>query len=291
MRFSFIIPTLGRKAELERCLASVDRQPGDYEVIVMDQNPAEFGLAEVCAGHRNIRHVLSPIKGLSVNRNLALKLASGDWIIFADDDCVLDVDYLDVARKALSGLDGGASIFFTDVRNLEDGEFYTFPLGEKDRVLGFGNFNKIPSIGFIFSRKAAEDLHGFDEVLGLGAKYGSGEDTDMLLRALGQGIPVLRLPGCSIFHPRMIKGRNLDRCRNYAKGYGALFAKHLLIQPWSRKPTILRTWVWILFRNAGGIAINIVSPGKFRYYWTSLSYKAIGFFVYLREDSRAARGI
>lgn len=285
MKFSFIIPTLGRKAELERFLRSLDSQQGEYEAVVMDQNPADFGLAEVCARHKRVRHVSSAIKGLSVNRNIALRMVDGDWIVFADDDCVLAEDYLSRAREQLAEADPGSRLYFLEVRNLEDGEFYTFPLTEADKELGYGNFNKIPSIGFVFSRQAAEALGGFDESLGIGAKYGSGEDTDILLRALGRGFPVNRLYGCSIFHPRMTRGTNLDRCRKYALGYGALFAKHLLVQPWARKPWILRTWLVILIRNIGGIALNLGRPRKFIYYSNSLAFKALGYAHYLLRDA------
>lgn len=296
MRISIIIPTLGRREDLERCLAALDGQAGDFEVLVMDQNGPEFGLEAVCAPHRNVTHVLSPVLGLSVNRNLAFARSTGEWILYADDDCVLAPEYL---ARAARGLEAGAGrgtssrqIFFTEVRNLEDGAYYTFPLTDDDQTLGYGNFKKIPSIGFIFSRAAVEALRGFDECLGLGARYGSGEDTDILLRALGMGIPVRRLPGCVILHPRQKKSAaSLDRCRKYALGYGALFAKHILIQPWRRKPRIIASWMWILASNVGGIVLNLFDGARREYYWNSLVFKGIGYVRYLlRETPGAAAG-
>lgn len=281
MKFSLIIPTLGRKVELSRCLDSIGEQKAEYEVIVMDQNPPGFGLRELCEGRRDVRHFSSDILGLSVNRNIALELATGDWIIFADDDCVLADDFLVKVGASISKDAGSAGIYFTDVRNLEDGDYYTFKLTEADDRLGYGNFKKIPSIGFIFSRETMRKLGGFDVLLGVGAKFGSGEDTDILLRALSMGISARRIRGCSIFHPRMSRAANLDRGKKYALGYGALFAKHLLIQPWKRKPQMALAWLALLARNVGGIVLNVWRPRKAKFYGQTLAYKLLGYSTYL----------
>jgi glycosyltransferase involved in cell wall biosynthesis len=290
MKFTLIIATLGRKTELKRCLDSIEKQDAEYEVIVMDQNPPEFGIQEICNGRKGMRYFHSSILGLSINRNKAIVHSTGHWTIFADDDCVLGDTFLAKAKSILEMERTSESIFFTDVRNLEDGRFYTFELTEKDNKINYGNFRKIPSIGFIFSKDALIKLGGFDERLGVGAKYGSGEDTDILLRALRFEIPVARLSGCSIFHPRMSKAKNLNRGKNYAMGYGALFAKQILVQPWTIKIKLGIEWCTILSRNLGAILIFAWNPGKSRYYAYSLFYKLKGFSSFLLFDSRRGNG-
>jgi hypothetical protein len=79
----------------------------------------------------------------------------------------------------------------------------------------------------------------------------------------------------------MSKAANLDRGRKYALGYGALFAKHLLVQPWRRKPQMAFAWLALVARNLGGVLLNVGRPGKLKYYSQTLAYKLLGYSTYL----------
>ena len=91
--FSIVIPTYNRALLLKRCLESVIAQTYDkWEAIVVD-NFSEDNTEEVVKSFNDerIKYVKNHNYGIiSVSRNKALDLASGDWISFLDsDDCWL----------------------------------------------------------------------------------------------------------------------------------------------------------------------------------------------------------
>ena len=91
MRFSLIVGTVERPAELEGLLESLAAQTcRDFEVIVADQGAGE-GMAALCrrfAERIDLRRLPMRERGLSRARNAALREASGDVLAFPDDDCV-----------------------------------------------------------------------------------------------------------------------------------------------------------------------------------------------------------
>jgi hypothetical protein len=104
----------------------------------------------------------------------------------------------------------------------------------------------------------------------------------MILRILRTGAIVKRMRGCNIYHPRRKKDRSagLDRCRKYALGCGALYAKHLALQPWRRKPGIFAVYARMLGYSLGGMTLNLARPGRAYYYLNSLWYKLQGSLEY-----------
>lgn len=101
-KFSIIIPTLNRSADLRRLLDSVFQQSLlPFEVIVIDQSSndetsqliAELEPMGLSLGFSLVfRHLPEP--GLTRARNVGLTCGTGDYAIFLDDDVVLDSDYL-----------------------------------------------------------------------------------------------------------------------------------------------------------------------------------------------------
>src|SRR5271166_2242893 len=85
---SLIIATLGRVTELDRLLASLDRQTyKDFEVIVVDQN-LDDRLLPLLREHKRLSiHRLRSSAGLSRARNAGMRAAKGDIFCFPDDDC------------------------------------------------------------------------------------------------------------------------------------------------------------------------------------------------------------
>jgi GT2 family glycosyltransferase len=94
MRFSVVIPTLGRSSlgETLKSLAACDPPP--FEVVVVDGDPGHAGEAVVGelsgrAESPRFRYEASP-RGASVQRNRGLVVAAGEVVLFMDDDAVAD---------------------------------------------------------------------------------------------------------------------------------------------------------------------------------------------------------
>jgi glycosyltransferase involved in cell wall biosynthesis len=88
--FSIIIPTIGRISALKHTLACLRQQEySEYEVIVVDQtNDNEHLLwrADNSVAAREFRYLRQTEPNASAARNLGIRTARGDVLIFLDDD-------------------------------------------------------------------------------------------------------------------------------------------------------------------------------------------------------------
>src|SRR5258706_3480193 len=89
MRFSLILATINRTAELEIFLNSLKLQTfRDFELIVVDQN-SDYRLAPILENYAGVFPInnLRSEKGLSRARNKAIMAAGGAILSFPHDDC------------------------------------------------------------------------------------------------------------------------------------------------------------------------------------------------------------
>jgi glycosyltransferase involved in cell wall biosynthesis len=101
MLLSVIIPTKNRIKTLKGTVISLLNQSLDkkfYEIIVMDQSTdskvKEFIDELEETKTFKIRYIYNNIPGSHSNRNIGVKKAKGDIIIFVDDDIIADKNYL-----------------------------------------------------------------------------------------------------------------------------------------------------------------------------------------------------
>ena len=102
IKFSFIIPHKNSPKLLERCLASIPRNE-NIQIIVVDDNSStnivDFdhfpGKDEKCVEV----YLTKAGKGAGYARNIGLKYALGDWIIFADADDYFTDNALSILNK------------------------------------------------------------------------------------------------------------------------------------------------------------------------------------------------
>jgi glycosyltransferase involved in cell wall biosynthesis len=92
---SFLIPLYNCAAYIERCVQSVVNQKiDDYEIVVVDDGSTDGGgdiVAEIQKTNPNIRLIRQANAGVSRARNVALEVATGEYIYFVDaDDLLID---------------------------------------------------------------------------------------------------------------------------------------------------------------------------------------------------------
>src|SRR5580692_11754168 len=99
MQFSVIIPTFERTEDLSQVLNNL--APGaqtlssdQYEVIVSDDGKQVRAEELIQQKFPWVKYVRGPQVGPAANRNTGAKIASGEWLVFTDDDCVLDANWL-----------------------------------------------------------------------------------------------------------------------------------------------------------------------------------------------------
>ena len=97
-RFSVVIPSYERHAELERLMTHLQAQvERDFEVVVIDQSANPWPKANDAFGFL-LNYYHSPVKGAVRARNTGAMLAQGEILAFIDDDCIPDPQWLLNAR-------------------------------------------------------------------------------------------------------------------------------------------------------------------------------------------------
>ena len=229
---SLVVATVNRTRQLVRLLDSLLLQScRDFEVIVVDQNPAGVlqPIVERYQGKLALTHVACGL-GVSRARNLGISLARGALICFPDDDCwyppraVADVIAFFATHPAVDMVLGRT----IDEHGLESVSRF---LGQSQPVLRrnvwlAGNTNAL-----FLRRAAVETIGGFDEKLGPGSgtPFNSGEDTDFVLMALERRVRIYFAHDLLIHHDQVdsaIDERFIKKVAGYSVGYGRVLRKH-----------------------------------------------------------------
>lgn len=225
---SLVVCTVGRSIPLARLLRSFRRQRcEDLEIVLVDQN-APGHLDSLLAEFNDlpIRRIYSE-RGLSRARNKGLEQARGTIVGFPDDDCWYGAGFVERVRRFFDenpniGVVTGRTIDANGCESVSKHLPHRM-LISKTTVFQAGNSNTL------FLRSSVlRDVTGFDEALGIGARFGSGEETDLLLRALAAGHIVAYEPGLTVFHQQsaLLPDDQLRRTRSYAPGFGRVLRKH-----------------------------------------------------------------
>jgi rSAM/selenodomain-associated transferase 2 len=89
---SVIIPTYNEETALPETLRHLLRQPGDYEVIVVDGGSSDR-TREILNAEPRVRLVTAP-KGRASQMNVGARHATGEWLLFLHADTLLPVGAL-----------------------------------------------------------------------------------------------------------------------------------------------------------------------------------------------------
>jgi glycosyltransferase involved in cell wall biosynthesis len=231
MKVSLILATKARVAEIDRFVRSLPQQGcANLELIVVDQN--EDDRLKATLKHSNspfpIVHLRSEA-GLSRARNVGIASATGDIVAFPDDDCWYPDRLLArvisefQSHPLVDGLTGRSE----DGRAQASGGAFSRSQGQVD----LKNVWKRGISYTIFLRSSICAAVGpFDEELGVGARtrFGSGEETDYLIRTVKLGFNIRYLPELVVFHPNpILYNRNhRNKAFRYGVGMGRVLSKH-----------------------------------------------------------------
>lgn len=225
MQFSLILATLNRSKEIKECLHSLEKQTfKDFEVIVIDQSEDELTkkvVNDFC--NLRIKYFEVDFKGLSKARNFGINYAEGEHCCLLDDDAVYSEQYLDEATKILCNHDN--VVLAGVILSIEDHKtpfvkYRDMENGSKLNISGI--LNTCPSAALVFPKDAFDRCGGFNERLGVGNDFASGEETDFLLRLNDAGYQVYFCVKMIAFHP--IKPvTTMQPVYKHYLGKGALF--------------------------------------------------------------------
>jgi glycosyltransferase involved in cell wall biosynthesis len=265
------MPTLSRTQEVNDFLESLRNQSfTDFELIVVDQNNDKrlTPLIEQYSRWYKIVYLRNTQKGLSRNRNLGLPYASGDIIAFPDDDCEYQYDILQRVNKFFSTTSYDFLAFRQEDKLSGKSDFL-----KKQCDITYHNIFQTAISFCIFTKKRLLEEFAFDEQLGAGARFGSGEESDMIAFFLKNKAKGFYDGFYTVYHPIHNTSYNQKRALDYGEGFGALHKKLIF---YYKQPYYLVRFVWMVLKNIGAI---ILSKEK-AYYGNALKGKLTGFVLY-----------
>jgi GT2 family glycosyltransferase len=229
------IPTRNRTASLQRLLDSIDRlNYRDFTVLVVDNAPTTDStyvmVRQRMQSDSQLRYEAEPRRGGSHARNCALRAISSDFVLFADDDTVLDRLTLDamldgferderigcvtgfvasweldtLAKARFDQLAGWGTRFVPRVRSLDPdsdvGPAYPYTAG----VFGAGAV-------YAFRCEALKEIGVFDTALGPGTHAHGAEDLDMFVRTILSRWSIAYEPSMVAWHENRPTDEDLRR--------------------------------------------------------------------------------
>lgn len=221
MRFSLIIGTLNRHKELDDCVDRLLEQTmKDYEIIIVDQSNDDYSTIKEKKPDK-IKYIRIDQKGLSHARNVAIQMATGDYICLVDDDGLYEPNVLEVADSLINKFHptvlGGKMIDPVTGISRTD---------EKEAIIKWSTSFRYHVSPTMIIESDFLRTHQFDEDFGVGAKYGSGEETDIVLAALKEKKLVYYSDQYSVKHHVEAGGvTDTVRVKSYSYGRGALLKK------------------------------------------------------------------
>lgn len=226
MKLSVVTPTHDRMAMLERALAGLEAQTyRDFEAVIAVDGSTDGTLAMLEALGRRAGFGLTVIPleqgGQARARNRAIRAASGEVIVFMDDDLVFSPETL--ARHAAFHEVYPNDIAVGPVTNAGDGRI------DWPRLPTWMNFT---GMNVSVARNALLEVGLFDETF---SGYG-GEDLDLGIRLERAGHRFRRLPGADSLHlapaarderKGRLAGEAAQRlAQKYGPGVGAMLGVH-----------------------------------------------------------------
>jgi glycosyltransferase involved in cell wall biosynthesis len=262
IKFSLILATIGRDEEVGSFLKSLEKQSyKNFELIIIDQNQDNKidNIVERYKENFFITHIKIKEKGLSLARNIGLNYVKGDIIAFPDDDCEYPPNLLSKVHELFLKFDEfnvltGISID-KKAKKISSGNF----LKKKSEITSKNIFKSAISFTIFIKIKSNDPPLLFDEKLGVGADFGSAEETDYLYRLIKKGYKGFFNPEeILVYHPCKMMNieEEIKKAHSYGMGMGAFFKKHLIRE---RDFSLIKVFFLLfLIRPIGGILSGLL---------------------------------
>jgi GT2 family glycosyltransferase len=214
---SIVIPTFNRSDLISNCLNLLfSENPSvlsEHEVIITDDSTNNDTEKLIRDFYPIVKWIEGPKRGPAANRNNGAKAAKGEWLIFLDDDCLPQKEWLTSYINAINSPGTGLALEGSTLPDRRKRRF-----DEESVVNQRGN--KLYSCNFAISRLLFEQLGGFDETFPFAAM----EDLDFCERVSGK-TQITFLPQALVLHPwRRIKP--FKSFQKHLKSHKLYSAKH-----------------------------------------------------------------
>jgi glycosyltransferase involved in cell wall biosynthesis len=198
VQLSVVIPTYKRPKLLLRCLQALLAQqldPAAYEIIIVSDGPDPATERELTAFYRGklsrLQHLSLPEKkGPAAARNYGWLAAKGELIVFTDDDCIPDGDFLAAYHQA----------YLTDKESAFTGKTHvpvsSVPTDYERNISGLETADFITA-NCACPKKLLLAVGGFDEEFTSAWR----EDSELEFKFINAGVPIVKISQALVVHP------------------------------------------------------------------------------------------
>lgn len=276
LSISVVICTRNRANPLRETLAHYQslRVSVPFELVIVDNGSTDNTqqvIQSVQAAGLPIRATICAQPGLGRAREHGRQVATGDYLIFTDDDCYPDPSFIEAYRQVFTenpnvGFFGGRILLWDESDARITIDYRTEPVAYPPHTLARPGESQGANIAI--RRDALDAIGGFDPNMGAGTPYPC-EDIDLLARALMHGYAGMFHPAPVIFHHHRRKEEHVPALlRSYAKGRGAYYMR-LIMDPRTRS-IAARVWYWNL-RSYTLRALRLRSASLLRLPWAEVT--------------------
>lgn len=278
MLVTVAICTWNRSALLRQTLVSLQGlvKPSDveWELLVIDNNCTDDtpAVVEEFTGKLPIRRIVETKQGHSHARNRAVDEARGSWVLWTDDDVLVDPQWLTEMTRAI-GQHPEASFFggyiepwfevppprwIEQNRQFLTGVLVTRDLGAEPRPFGAGEF---PFGANMAIRTDLQREHRFNPRLG---RVGAGnvvlDETDLFHRLVAQGYHGVWVPAARVRHWVPSKRMTRQYVWDYFFGMGQAAIRTGEIRVQAGESTLFGAPRWMRKRELGYRMRSLVAP-------------------------------
>jgi glycosyltransferase involved in cell wall biosynthesis len=300
---SVLICTRNRAAKSRRAVDSVLANSFvDFELIVVDQS-TDLSTRAALAGidDDRLHYFHTDTVGVAISRNIAVREAHADIVVFTDDDCVCDPGWLASIHAEFAADPQAVGVYGRVVpygKGRQDGEEQWDCLSE-DGALVCSALNKsmerlvvdkpaIPHLvlgggnNMSFRKEIFRKVGLFNEMLGPGSRIGTGEDTEFSYRLLVNRCRLIYSPRPVVQHDNWLDRPHFVQMMKVAmRVQAAVFLAFALRGDGLAAAHLLRT-TWYLANDRLGIGS---APAGLYYFITGVPW---GLKLLLTSPARLA---
>jgi GT2 family glycosyltransferase len=196
---SIIVPTLNGASRIGNCLDALLRQAGHRKVEILVVNDGSTDdTVDMVQAYPGVRLITQANAGPAAARNRGASEASGAIILFTDDDCVPNSDWLDAMLKPFddSQIVGAKGVYRTRQKELV-ARFVQIEYEDRYRLMaGFDSIDFVDTYSAAFRRERFSELNGYDPSFPLACA----EDIELSYRMSARGWKMKFVPDAVVYH-------------------------------------------------------------------------------------------
>ncbi|WP_017296395.1 glycosyltransferase family 2 protein [Geminocystis herdmanii] len=239
-KISVIIPTYNRLERLKNCLESFTKINYDkdlFEIIIVDDGSSQ-SLDNIIKSFEkilNLTYLKQENTGPATARNNGATKAKGKYLVFTDDDCEPDTEWLGHFNKIWE-INPDAVLGGKTINKLTNNIYSQASQCLVDYLYKYYNFDTqkaqfFTSNNFALPKHIFKDLGGFNTTFPLAA----GEDRELCYRLFQQDFTMIYVEKAIIYHAHLLTFKGFWRQHfNYGQGakyFHSIKTKNIKVEP------------------------------------------------------------